>query len=115
MSKSGAAYGENPAGIFVQTSTLAANQNDTYGTPGTAEKRDTRLFHSGIFIRLYAEYPNSYGVFTCVFALVSYIDGVWGAFQFLLSRTGGEHDGGHSLYRGDAALLGSDVAVRQAL
>lgn len=115
MSKGGAAHGENPTGIFVQTSTVPANQDGTHQTPRTAEKRNTGLFHPGIFIHLYAEYPDSYGVFTCVFALVSYIDGVWSALQFLFSRTGGEHDDGHSLYRRDAALLGSDVAVHQAL
>ncbi len=47
MSKGGAAHGENPAGIFVRTSTVAANKNSTHETPGTAEKRNTRLFHSG--------------------------------------------------------------------
>jgi hypothetical protein len=115
MSKGGAVHGGNPAGIFVQTNTVAADQEATRETPGTAEKRNTGLFNPEFFIHLYAEYPDSYGVFTCVFALVSYIDGVWGTLQFLLSRTGGKHDDGHSLYRRDPALLGGDVAIRQAL
>ena len=41
MSKGGAAHGENPAGIFVQTNTVAADQEATRETPGTAEKRNT--------------------------------------------------------------------------
>ena len=43
MSKSGAAHGKNSAGIFVQTSTVAANQDGTHETPRIAEKRNIGL------------------------------------------------------------------------
>ena len=114
MSKGRAAHGDNPAGIFVQTNTVAADQEATRETPGTAEKRSTGLFPSGIFIHLYTECLESYGFLTCIYAVTSYVECVWGMRQFLLS-TGGEHDDGHSLYRRDPALFRTDVAVRQTL
>jgi hypothetical protein len=73
MSKGGAAHDDNPAGIFVQTVMVPADQDTTRETPGTTEKRNTGLFPSGFFIHLYAKSSDSYGVFTCVFAIVSYI------------------------------------------
>jgi hypothetical protein len=76
MSKRRAAHGDNPAGIFVQSVMVPADQDTTRQRPWTAEKRRTGLFRSRIFIHLYANYPDSYGVFTCVFALVSYIQAI---------------------------------------
>jgi hypothetical protein len=62
--------------FFVRMDTVVDGRSTTRGAAGTAEKRTTGLFSSGFFIHLYAECPDFYGVLTCVFALVSYIDSV---------------------------------------
>ena len=74
-------------------------------------KRTTGLFPPRIFIHLYTECLESYGFLTCIYAVTSYVECVWGMWQFLLS-TGGEHDDGHSLSRRDSAFLRTDVAIR---